>query len=244
MRVKARTRYSFLLVFIAGAFPLVASWITSPVPVPAVQRFPEGIPAEPLEAVLRRVSFPVWIPTWLPFAFEKPFAFLVERPNEVHTLYVHYVNVQSRSFVEVAITNRPVPMISDRYPLEKVRVRGSYEGVFLDNGTAQMLAWDEEGMHIMLTASRPEGPYSPSELLRIAEHLKRIPQGFCLLGFWGLRDSARQRGGLSLLFGPQGEDRKLIVRPGRAPKVPPSPQNPREEGKCVTPIWEGRAVAG
>lgn len=63
--------------------------------------------------------------------------------------------------------------LSERYPLEKVVVEGKYEGAFIDNGAVQMLSWNQEGLSIMITASRPHSPYPVSTLLQIAVHLKR-----------------------------------------------------------------------
>jgi len=140
-------------------------------PVYAVQEPPFSVPGESLESALRQVSFPIWLPTWLPFTPGTPFAFVVHHPNGVQTIYV---DSQNQAFVEIAITNHPVQMISDRYPPEKVTVVGKYEGVFIDNGAAQMLSWNPEGLSIMITASRPHPPYPVSTLLQIAAHLKRV----------------------------------------------------------------------
>lgn len=143
-------------------------------PVYAVQEPPFSVPGESLESALRQVSFPIWLPTWLPFTPGTPFAFVVHHPNGVQTIYIDYVDSQNQAFVEIAITNHPVQMISDRYPLKKVTVGGKYEGIFLDNGAVQMLSWNQEGLSIMITASRPHSPYPVSTLLQIAAHLKRV----------------------------------------------------------------------
>ncbi|WP_448595339.1 hypothetical protein [Thermoflexus hugenholtzii] len=153
---------------------LLSGPVRAPTPVHAVQEPPFGVSGEPLESALRRISFPVWLPTWLPFTPATPFAFVINRPNGVQTIYIDYVNPRTRDFVEISITNYPVTMISERYKLEKVIIGGKYEGVFIDNGVAQMLSWNQEGISIMITASRPDHPYPVSTLLQIAAHLERV----------------------------------------------------------------------
>ena len=154
---------------------LLSGSVRVPMPVHAVQEPPFGVSGEPLESALRRISFPIWLPTWLPFTPATPFAFVINHPNGIQTVHIDYADPQNRAFVEISITNHPVKMISECYGLEKVIVKGKYEGVFVDNGVIQMLSWNQEGISIMIAASRSDHPYPVSTLLQIAAHLKRAP---------------------------------------------------------------------
>jgi hypothetical protein len=153
---------------------LMSGSVRAPMSVHAVQESSFGVSGEPLESALRRISFPIWLPNWLPLTPTTPFAFVINHPNGIQAIHIDYVDPQSRAFVEISITNHPVKTISEHYELQKVIVNGKHEGVFVDNGTVQMLAWNQEGVSIVITASRSDHPYPVSTLLQIAAHLKRV----------------------------------------------------------------------
>lgn len=118
------------------------------------------------------VNFPVRAATKLPFNSDRSFAFVKEVTPDVISMDIDYVSPEGDS-IRVTTNNAPVTPVSDQYELKQVSLSKGRQATFMDNGTAQILNWNEGDLSYQVAGIKRSSSYTLEELVAVAEALQQ-----------------------------------------------------------------------
>jgi hypothetical protein len=135
---------------------------------------------ETVERALQQVHFPVKQPRSLPFDVAATSAFVRELPAGVQAVEVMYTSSHASrtqdhqpTYVSVTTINTPgVVQDVSSYPLTQVTLANGLRANYLNNEATQILSWSDQQQSYAIFAGKPDGAFTPADLMKIAESLR------------------------------------------------------------------------
>jgi Domain of unknown function (DUF4367) len=115
--------------------------------------------------------------TYLPFDIKDVHSFVRKVPesNETQT-EITYPDKNKEGFVTLNVVDAKVENVSEQYDLIVIELKNGLNGNYLDNGTVQILSWQDGSLAYKIIAAKDikdqDLKYSKEEMLKIANSLK------------------------------------------------------------------------